>query len=61
MEGTKKKNTGYDEKQIKDARQFCGILQTVRIRRNQMIGGSHGGPGWLIHASTLFKRGDMYE
>lgn len=23
-----------------------------------MIGGSHGGPGWLIHANTLFKRGN---
>ncbi len=29
MEETKKESTGYDENQIKDARQFCGIINSV--------------------------------
>ena len=27
----------YDEKQIKDARQFCGILQTVPVERRNIF------------------------
>lgn len=37
MGRTEKKNTGYDEKQIKDARQFCGILQTVPVERRNIF------------------------
>ena len=34
---TERKSTGYDDTQIRDARQFCGILQSVPVPRRNMF------------------------
>ena len=37
MATTERKPTGYDDTQLRDARQFCGILQNVPVPRRNMF------------------------